>query len=387
MSAARRALGAAFAAVLAVALPAALAGCGARPDANRAAGSAAAPAVPEEKVLNVYNWSDYIAPDVVRGFEREYGIKVNYDVYDSNAVLETKLLTGRTGYDVVVPTGSFMAREIPAGVFLQLDKSLLPNLRNIDADILRQSEAFDPGHQHGVHYLLSTSGVGYNAAMISAAMPDAPVDSLRMLFDPAIIRHFGKCGVTFIDAPDEAVNTVLLYLGRRPNSERPEDLAAAEQVLMAIRPYVRIIDASKYIEDLANGDICLAFGWSGDVGQAATRAREAGNGRVIRYSIPREGAMMYFDYLAIPADAAHPRAAHLFINYMLRADVAARNANFLRYATANAAAYPFIEPTLYSDRNIYPPPAARAHLVPDLPHSPAFTRELTRMWTRFKSGR
>jgi putrescine transport system substrate-binding protein len=359
-----------------------LSACGARQETGRAAGAAAA----EDKVLNVYNWSDYIAPELVRAFERQYGIKVNYDVYDSNAVLETKLLTGKTGYDVVVPTGAFMAREIPAGVFRKLDKSLLPNLRNIDADILRQSEPFDPGHEHGAHYLLSTSGVGYNVAKIAAAMPDAPVDSLRMLFDPAVIRHFQQCGVTFIDAPDETVNTVLLYLGRRPNSERPEDLAAAERVLMAIRPYVRSIESTTFIEDLANGDICLVFAWSGDVGQAAARAREAANGNVIRYSIPREGAMLYFDYFAIPADAAHPRNAHLFIDYMLRADVAARNANFLRYATANAAAWPLIEPALYDDHNIYPPAAARARLVPDLPRSQAYTRELTRMWTRFKTG-
>ncbi|MDE2219338.1 MAG: polyamine ABC transporter substrate-binding protein [Gammaproteobacteria bacterium] len=341
----------------------------------------------EEKVLNVYNWSDYIAPELVRAFERETGIKVNYDVYDSNAVLETKLLTGRTGYDVVVPTGAFMAREIPAGAFLKLDKSLLPNLRNIDAAILRQSEPFDPGHQYGAHYLLSTSGVGYNEAMIRAAMPAAPVGSLRMLFDPEVIRHFQKCGITFIDAPDEAVNTALLYLGRQPNSEAPEDLAAAERVLMAVRPYVRNIDTSTYLDDLANGDICLAFGWSGDVGQAATRAREAGNGQVIRYGIPREGAMLYFDYLAIPADAVHPRNALRFINYMLRADVAAKNANFLRYATANAAAYPLLEPALYNDRNIYPAAGSRARLVADLPRSQAYTRALTRMWTRFKAGR
>ncbi len=361
----------------------ALASCGSRQEAGQAAAGAAT----EEKILNVYNWSDYIAPEVVRAFGKEYGIKVNYDVYDSNAVLETKLLTGRTGYDIVVPTAAFMAREIAAGVFLKLDKSLLPNLGNIDPDILKQTEQLDPGHEHGVNYLLSTSGVGFNAAKIAAAMPDAPVDSLRMLFDPAVIRHFRECGVQFIDAPDEVVNTVLLYLGRRPNSEKPEDLAAAEQVLMRIRPYVRSIETETYIEGLANGEICLVLGWSGDVGQAAARAREAGNGNVLRYRIPREGAMMYTDLLAIPADATHPRNAHLFINYLLRADVAARNANFLRYATSNAAAYPLIDPTLYGDRNIYPAPETRAQLVPDLPRSQAYTRTLTRMWTRFKAGR
>ncbi len=373
----------AYAAALAAAFTLALAGCGARQEAGRAAGALQ----PEEKVLNVYNWSDYIAPELVRAFEREYGIEVNYDVYDSNAVLETKLLTGKTGYDVVVPTAAFMAREIKAGVFKTLDKSLLPNLANLDPQIRAQTELFDPGLEHGVNYLLSTSGIGYNAAKVAAIMPDAPLDSLRMLFDPAVVSRFQRCGVSFIDAPDETVNTVLLYLGRHPNSERLEDLAAAEQVLMAIRPYVRTIDTPTYIDNLANGEYCLTFGWSGDVGQAAARAREAANGQVIRYSIPREGAMLYLDLLAIPADASHPRNAHLFINYMLRADVAARNASALRYATANAAAYPLVDPVLYRDRNIYPPAAIRARLVPDLPRSQVYTRALTRMWTRFKAGR
>lgn len=367
-----------------------LAACGGRPQAGTAPhGSDAGPGAadgPEEKVLNIYNWSDYLAPDLVHAFEREFGIKVNYDVYDSNAVLETKLLTGQSGYDIVVPTAAFMAREIPAGVFRTLDPSLIPNASNIDAGIRRQTEPFDPGLAHSVNYLMSTSGIGYNTAKIAAAMPDAPLDSLRMVFDPAVVSRFEKCGVQFIDAPDEVVNTVLLYLGRKPNSESPADLAAAEQVLMRIRPYVRSIETETYIEALANGDVCLVFGWSGDVGQAATRAREAHNGNTIRYVIPREGAMLYFDLLAIPADAAHWRNAHLFMNYMLRADVAARNANVLRYATTNAAAMPLIEPQLRNDRNIYPPPETMARLVPDLPRSQAYTRALTRMWTRFKAG-
>jgi putrescine transport system substrate-binding protein len=365
-----------------------LASCGGRPQS-----AAPVPGAPpstleaqEEKILNVYNWSDYIAPDVVRGFEREYGIKVNYDVYDSNAVLETKLLTGKSGYDIVVPTAAFMAREIPAGVFRKLDASLLPNAKNIDPEIRRRTEPFDPGFAHAVNYLMSTSGIGFNTSKVAAAMPAAPLDSLRMVFDPAVISHFKDCGVQFIDAPDEVVNTVMFYLGRQPNSERAEDLAAAEQVLMRIRPYVRSIETETYIESLANGDVCLVFGWSGDVGQAATRAREAHNGNSIRYVIPREGAMLYFDLFAIPADAAHWRNAHLFMNYMLRADVAARNANFLHYATTNAAAMPMIEPALRDDPNLYPPPAAMAKLVPDLPRSQAYTRALTRMWTRFKAG-
>jgi len=365
-----------------------LAACGGspQPGTTTAGPTQTAATGPEEKVLNIYNWSDYIAPDLVQAFAREYGIKVNYDVYDSNSVLETKLLTGKSGYDIVVPTAAFLAREIPAGAFRRLDPSLIPNARNIDAGIRRQTGLFDPGLAHSVNYLMSTSGIGYNAAKIAAAMPDAPLDSLRMVFDPTVVSRFGKCGVQFIDAPDEVVNTVLLYLGRRPNSDDPADLAAAGRVLMRIRPYVRSIETETYIEALANGDVCLVLGWSGDVGQAATRAREARNGNTIRYVIPREGAMLYFDLFAIPADAAHWRNAHLFMNYMLRADVAARNANFLRYATTNAAARPMIEPQLRDDPNLYPPPDTMARLVPDLPRSQAYTRALTRMWTRFKAG-
>jgi putrescine transport system substrate-binding protein len=376
----RRALLAAIALILAA--------CGGRPQSvvPMPGASTDTPEAPEEKILNVYNWSDYIAPDVVRGFEREYGIKVNYDVYDSNAVLETKLLTGKSGYDIVVPTAAFMAREIPAGVFRKLDPSLVPNVKNIDPEIRRRTEPFDPGFAHAVNYLMSTSGIGFNTARVAAAMPAAPLDSLRMVFDPAVVSHFKQCGVQFIDAPDEVVNTVMFYLGRKPNSENLADLAAAEQVLMKIRPYLRSIETETYIEALANGDVCLVFGWSGDVGQAATRAREAHNGNSIRYVVPREGAMLYFDLLAIPSDAAHWRNAHLFMDYMLRGDVAARNANFLRYATTNAAAYPLIAPELRDDANLYPPPASMAKLVPDLPRSQAYTRALTRMWTRFKAG-
>jgi putrescine transport system substrate-binding protein len=217
-------------------------------------------------------------------------------------------------------------------------------------------------------------------------MPQAPVHSLAMVFDPTVIRHFSKCGVMFADAPDEIVNTVLLYLGRQPNSDKPEDLADAERILMGIRPYVRYIDTYKYIEDLANGEVCLVLGWSGDVAQAQARAHEAGKKYTIRYAIPQEGAMLFFDLLAIPADAPHPKNAHLFIDYMLRAPVAARNSSFLHYQSSNAAAYPLIDPAVYNDKGIYPPPEAMAHLVPDLPRSQSYTRSLTRTWTRFRTG-
>lgn len=370
----------------------ALAGCSAEQEAApgtaavRAAAASGA-VTDDEKVLNVYNWVDYIAPGLVPAFEKEYGIKVNYDAFDSNEVLETKLLTGNTGYDIVVPSASFMARQIKAGVFQKLDKSLLPNLKNVDPFFSKQIDLFDPGLEHAVNYFWGTSGVGYNLGMIKAAMPDAPVDSFRMIYDPAVIKNFKSCGVSILDAPDEVVNSVLVFLGRTANSEAPEDLAAAEKVLMSVRPYIRSVNSAKYIEDLANGEICLALGWSGDVLQAASRAREAAKGNTIKYSIPREGAVAFFDMLAIPVDAPHPRNAHLFINYLLRPEVSARNSSVMHYAVSNAAAYSLIDPAIYNDRGIFPSAETKQHIVPDLPRSQTYTRLLTRMWTRFKSGR
>jgi putrescine transport system substrate-binding protein len=383
----RRSLAAALISTIGLAMT----GCGSRPGvapSATATGSAAqhGAAAAEEKVLNVYNWSDYIAPELVPAFEKEYGIKVNYDVFDTNEVLETKLLTGKSGYDIVVPTAQFMAREINAGVFRPLDKSLLPNLKNVDPEVLRQSELFDPGHKYGVNYFISTMGVGYITEKITAVMPGAPVDSLAMVFDPSVIRNFGKCGVLFVDAPDEIVNTVLLYLGRRPNSDDPKDLAAAEKVLMSVRPFVRSLDTFKYINDLANGEVCVALGWSGDVAQAAVRAREAGKNYAIKYNIPKEGAMLFFDLLAIPVDSKHPGNAHLFMDFMLRPEVAARNASYMHYQTTNAAAYPLIDPAVYNDKSIYPSAEEMARLSPALPRSQSYTRALTRMWTRFKTG-
>jgi putrescine transport system substrate-binding protein len=356
---------------------------GAGPGASAGAGAAG----DSDKVLNVYNWSDYIDPSIVPAFEKEYGIKVNYDVFDSNEVLETKLLAGHTGYDVVVPSASFLQRQIQAGVFQKLDKSLLPNLANLDPDITHRIEVNDPGNQYGVNYLWGTSGVGFNEQQIASAMRNAPVDSFAMFYDPNVIKNFQKCGVSILDAPDEMVGTVLLYLGRDPNSEKLEDLQAAEKVLLAIRPYVRYINSSKYIEDLANGELCLALGWSGDVGQARRRAVEAGKTFKIKYNIAKEGAIMFFDMLAIPADAPHPKNAHLFINYMLRPDVAASNSSSMHFTTSNAAAYKLVDPTVYNDPEVYPSDAQKAHMYPNASHSLAYTRELNRTWTRFKTGR
>jgi putrescine transport system substrate-binding protein len=339
-----------------------------------------------EKILNVYNWSDYIDPSVVPAFEKEFGIKVNYDVFDSNEVVETKLLSGKTGYDVVVPSASFMQRQIQAGVFQKLDKSLLPNLKNLDPDITHRIEVMDPGNQYGVNYLWGTSGVGYNEQQVAQAMPDAPVDSFAMFYDPNVIKNFQKCGVSVLDAPDEVVGTVLIYLGKNPNSEALEDLQAAEKVLLAIRPYIRYVNSSKYIEDLANGELCLALGWSGDVGQARLRAKDAGKDARIKYNIAKEGGLMFFDMLAIPADAPHPKNAHLFINYMMRPDVAAKNASAVHFATSVAAAFSLIDPAVYNDRSVFPNDPTRTHLFVNATHSMAYMRDLNRTWTRFKTG-
>jgi putrescine transport system substrate-binding protein len=340
-----------------------------------------------ERVLNVYNWSDYIQPSVVSDFEKEYGIRVNYDVLDSNEILETKLLTGHTNYDLVVPSAAFLERQIAADIYRKLDKSQLPNLKNVDPDVARATALYDPGNQYNVDYMWITSGVGYNSADIRRRMPDAPLDSWRMLFDPAVIARFADCGVSILDAPSEVVATVLLYLGRNPNSNSSDDLKAAEKVLHAIRPYVRYVDSSRYIDNLANGDICLAMGWSGDIKQAHDRAKEASKGVDIIYSIPREGAISNYDVLAIPADAPHVHNALLFINYLLRPDVAARNSNLIKYANAVSPDIQPLDPAVRSDPGVYPPAEVRARLVPERPRPADYQRLLTRMWTRFKTGR
>jgi putrescine transport system substrate-binding protein len=365
-----------------------LAACGSKPaESPKAEGAAAAVDTDAEKVLNVYNWSDYIEPTVIEAFEKDTGIKVNYEVMDSNELLETKLLAGRTGYDVVVPSASFLARQIKANIYQKLDKSKLPNLKNMDADISKRLEVFDPGNEHAVNYMWGTDGVGYNEGKVKEAMPDAPVNSYAMFFDPNVAKNFQKCGISILDAPSEIVGAVLIYLGKDANSENPEDLKAAEKVLMSIRPYVRLINSSKYIEDLANGEICLALGWSGDVLQASNRATEAGKGVTIKYNIPKEGSVMFFDNFAIPADASHVKNAHLFIDYMSRADVAAKNSNFLSYANSNSASWASVTPEIKNNPNIFPTAEMMPKLVPDLPESAEFTRELTRTWTRFRTGK
>ena len=348
------------------------------------AGSAAA----EEPVLHVYNWSDYIAPDTIPKFERETGIKVTYDVYDSNEVLEAKLFAGQSGYDVVVPSASpFMARQIAAKVYLPLDKSKLPGWKNLDPKILGLAAAADPGNTHGVPYLWSVTGLGYNKAMVSAALGDAaPVDSWRLLLDPANAKKLASCGISLLDTPQEVVPATLAYLGLDPQSRNQDDLAKAMAALEKIRPYIRKFHSSEYINDLANGDLCLALGYSGDVVMARNRARDAHNGVGIAFRVPKEGAQMSVDMLGIPADAPHPQNALRFIDYLLRPAVIAGISDAVSYPNPNIPGTAMVEPAIRDDPAVYPPPDLRRRFFVDLPAPADYERARTRAWARLKSG-
>ena len=348
------------------------------------AGSAAA----EEPVLHVYNWSDYIAPDTIPKFERETGIKVTYDVYDSNEVLEAKLFAGQSGYDVVVPSASpFMARQIAAKVYLPLDKSKLPGWKNLDPKILGLAAAADPGNAHGVPYLWSVTGLGYNKAMVGAALGDAaPVDSWRLLLDPANAKKLASCGISLLDTPQEVVPATLAYLGLDPQSRNQDDLAKAMAALEKIRPYIRKFHSSEYINDLANGDLCLALGYSGDVVMARNRARDAHNGVEIAFRVPKEGAQMSVDMLGIPADAPHPQNALRFIDYLLRPAVIAGISDAVSYPNPNIPGTAMVEPAIRDDPAVYPPPDLRRRFFVDLPAPADYERARTRAWARLKSG-
>ena len=341
----------------------------------------------EEKIVNVYNWSDYIDESVLSDFQKETGIRVVYDVFDSNEVLETKLLAGQTGYDVVVPSGSFMERQIRAGAFQKLNQSKLANKGNQWQDILDRLAIYDPGNAYSVNYMWGTTGIGYNEDKIKARMPNAPVDSLAMLLDPQIVSKFADCGVYMLDAPAELIPATLKYLGRDPASHLSSDIRRAEKALLAVRPYIRKFHSSEYINALANGDICLAFGWSGDVLQARDRAAEADNGVVVDYKIPREGALMWFDQMAIPADAPHPNNAHAFIDYILRPEVIAKASNYVYYANGNLPAQKLLNEDVIGDPAIYPPESTISNLYLVKAYPDRIQRVVTRVWTRIKSGR
>jgi len=368
----------------ATAIVLAVAACGKKESGEQAQQSGAA--AQEEKVLHVFNWSDYIAEDTVPNFEKQSGIKVTYDVFDSNDVLETRLLAGNSGFDLVVPSASFLERQIKAGVFQKIDKSQIPNLKNMDPDIMNRVGLHDPNNEYSVPYLWGTTGIGYNEDKIKKILGDARPDSWNYLYDPKLAAKFKDCGISLLDAPDEILKTVLAWLGRDPNSQKEEDLKAAEEKLMPIRPFVRKIHSSQYIDDLANGDLCIAVGWSGDILQARDRAEEAGQGVKIKYAIPKEGTIVWFDMLAIPADAKHPKNAHAFINYLMEPQVAANNSNFVNYANGNAASLPMVSEEVKNDPGIYPTPEVKAKLFPSLAYGEDFQRLMNRMWTKFQTG-
>jgi putrescine transport system substrate-binding protein len=342
----------------------------------------------EEPLLHVYNWSDYIAPETIANFTKETGIAVTYDVYDGNEVLEAKLLAGHSGYDIVVPSASpFMARQIAAGAYRVLDKTRLPNLKNLDPQILAFAATADPGNAHGVPYLWSVTGIGTNTALLDRALGDtAPRDSLALLFDPAYAQKLASCGIALLDTPQEVVPAALAYLGRDPKSREAADLAAAIALVDRVRPYVRKFHSSQYINDLATGDICIALGYSGDVIQARNRAREAESPVEIAFRVPREGAQMSIDMLGIPADAPHPDNAHAFIDYILRPDVIAAISNAVSYPNPNLAATPLVATDIRDDPGIYPPETVRRLMYIDLPAPRAYERARTRAWSRMKSG-
>ncbi len=338
------------------------------------------------KVLNLYIWSDYLAPNTLPDFEKQTGIKVNVSYFDTNETLETKLLAGSSGFDIVVPTASYFERQIQAGVYLTLDKAKLPNLKNIDPQLMARVALHDPGNAHGVIYMWGTNGIGYNEKMLKELMPDAPLDSWRLVFDPAVAAKIAKCGISVLDSPAEMMRVVLAYLGRDPNSQKPEDIAAAEQTLLKIRPYIRNINSSEYIEALANGDLCVAVGYNGDILQARDRAREANKGIDVKYMVPKEGSILWFDMLAIPKDAPHPEAAYAYMNYIMEPKVTAEISNFKRFANANAASEPYVLQAVKDDPGIYPPAELRQKLAVQLADSPEQTRAITRIWQKFKTG-
>jgi putrescine transport system substrate-binding protein len=337
--------------------------------------------------VRVYNWSDYIDEDLLTKFEEETGIDLVYDVFDSNEVLETKMLAGGSGYDVVVPTGTFLQRQIQAGAFQKLDKSQLPNLDNMWDTIEERTAVYDPGNEYSVNYMWGTTGIGADVNEVTEILgEDAPLNSLDLIFDPENMEQLAECGVMFLDAPTEMIPAALTYAGLDPDRKDEEALAAAEEVLMAVRPYVQKFHSSEYINALANGDICVAFGWSGDILQARDRAAEADNGVEVVYNAPKEGALMWFDQMAIPEDAPNPEAAHTFLNFIMDAQNMAQATNYVYFANGNLASQEFLNDDVINDTAIYPDADALDNLYTVTPFPPREQRNLTRTWTRIKSG-
>ena len=337
--------------------------------------------------VRVYNWSDYIDEGLLEKFEQETGIELIYDVFDSNEVLETKLLAGGSGYDVVVPTGTFLNRQIAAGAFQPLDKAQLPNMENMWDVIEARTDTYDPGNEYSINYMWGTTGLGVNVGKVKEILgADAPIGSLSLIFDPANMEKLADCGVHFLDAPSEMIPAALTYAGAESDAKDKDALAKAEEVLMAVRPHVQKFHSSEYINALANGDICVAFGWSGDILQARDRAAEADNGVEIAYTAPSEGALMWFDQMAVPVDAPNPTGAHKFLNFIMDAQNMAAASNYVYYANGNLASQEFLEEDVIGDTAIYPDEAALANLYTVTPWGSKDQRNLTRLWTKIKSG-
>ncbi|MCR8549130.1 polyamine ABC transporter substrate-binding protein [Salipiger sp. P9] len=337
--------------------------------------------------VRVYNWSDYIDEDLLTKFEEETGLDLIYDVFDSNEVLETKMLAGGSGYDVVVPTGTFLQRQIAAGAFQKLDKSKLPNIANMWDVIADRTSKYDPGNEYAINYMWGTTGIGVNEPKVKEILgEDAPVTSWDLVFKPENMEKLAACGVMFLDAPTEMIPAALNYIGEDPDSHDPEVIAKAEAVYMPVRPYIQKFHSSEYINALANGDICVAVGWSGDVLQARDRAAEADNGVEISYYAPDEGAQMWFDEMAIPVDAPNPDGAHVFLNFIMDAQNMAAASNYVYYANGNLASQEFLEEDVIGDPAIYPTPAAMENTFTTTPYEPKVQRVVTRLWTKIKSG-
>jgi putrescine transport system substrate-binding protein len=341
----------------------------------------------EPPVLNVYNWLDYIKPEVLHKFESDYGIKVHYDTFDSMPTLEAKLLTGHTGYDVAFPSGAYLERLITAGVFRPLDPTQLPNLANMDPEIMQRLAAHDPDNAHAIPYAWGITGFAYDAVQIRQRLPNAPVGSWAMLFDPAVVSHFADCGIGLYESPNIIVPSVLAWLGLPPNSEDESSLKRAQAALMAVRPYIRTITSGALTSEIASGDLCLIIASNGDAMHAREQVREAGKAAKIqiRYSIPREGAVMWVDTAAILADAPHPENAHLFLDFLMDPAVAAENTDFIHFPNANAAAQGMVRKDL-TNAAIMPDPQVASRLIAERAKSEAYVVMRTRMWTRFRTG-
>jgi putrescine transport system substrate-binding protein len=354
-----------------------------------AAASTSVAAQPQgERMVNVYNWTDYIAPKIIEDFTKETGIKVRYDTFDSNDTLETKLLAGKSGYDLVVPTAYFLERQIKAGIFQKLDKSKLPNLANLWPEISQRLAKYDPGNQYAVNYMWGTVGIGYNTKKAREVLgPDGRIDSWDIVFKPENLAKFKQCGVHMLDSSDDILPAALSYLGLDPNTTKEADLQKAADLMTKIRPSVRKFHSSEYVNALATGEICLVVGFSGDIKQAQKRAAEAKNGVDIAYAIPKEGAQLWFDNLAIPKDARNPTDAHAFINYLQKPEVAAKNSNFISYANGNLASQKFIDKAVLDDKTIFPDEAMMARFYTINAHDPKTERTMNRLWTRIKTGK